>query len=72
MGARSEIDSEAKMPPKLDKDSATGRVNVIASETLLKRVNEWRRRHPAMPNKSEAIRMLVEMALDAEERKGRR
>jgi hypothetical protein len=60
-----------KMPPKLDKETATGRIQVVAPESWVKRVDEWRRRHPDMPNRSKAVRMLVDLALDADA-KGRR
>lgn len=53
------------MPPKLDKDVPSGRINVIASETLLQRVEEWRATQRPIPNKSEAARMLIERGLDS-------
>ncbi len=56
----------AEMPPKLDKDSPTGRINVIATEALLQRIEEWRSVQRPIPNKSEAARMLIEKALDRE------
>jgi metal-responsive CopG/Arc/MetJ family transcriptional regulator len=60
------------VPPKLDKDAPSGRINVIASETLLKRIDEWRAAQRPIPNKSEAARVLIEQALEAEDkRKGR-
>ena len=60
------------MPPKLDKETATGRIQVVAPESWVKRVDEWRRRHPEMPNRSKAVRLLVDLALDAETKKGKR
>lgn len=63
-----------EMPPRLDKDVPSGRINVIASETLLERIEEWRALQRPIPNKSEAARLLIEKALDAEpedKRKGR-
>lgn len=51
------------MPPKLDKGSATERVQIVAPASLLKRIDDWRRKHPAIPNRSEAIRLLVDLAL---------
>lgn len=57
----------AEMPPRLDKDAPSGRINVIASEALLDRIEEWRARQRPIPTKSEAARMLMEMALDADE-----
>lgn len=64
--------SEAGVPPKLDKDSPSGRINVIATEALLKRIEEWRAVQRPIPNKSEAARLLIERALDAEEKGKRR
>lgn len=63
---------EADVPPKLDKDSPSGRINVIASETLLQRVEEWRATQRPIPNKSEAARMLIERALETEEARAKR
>lgn len=60
---------EADVPPKLDKDVPSGRINVIASETLLQRVEEWRATQRPIPNKSEAARMLIEQGLDADARR---
>ncbi len=56
--------SEADVPPKLDKDSPSGRINVIATEALLKRIEEWRAVQRPIPNKSEAARLLIEWALE--------
>lgn len=54
------------VPPKLEEESATERVQIVATERWTKRVDDWRRRHPDMPSRSAAIRMLVEQALNAE------
>lgn len=59
---------ETAVPPKLSKDSPSGRINVIATEELLQRVEEWRAKQRPIPNKSEAARMLIERALETEER----
>ncbi|WP_342152296.1 hypothetical protein [Methylorubrum sp. SB2] len=59
------------MPPKLSKDSPSGRINVIATEELLQRVEEWRARQRPIPNKSEAARLLIERALDDADREKR-
>lgn len=56
---------ESGMPPKLDKDSPSGRINVIASAVLLARLDEWRAQQRPIPNKSEAARMIMEIGLDA-------
>lgn len=57
------------MPPKLDPETGTRRVYMVAAERWIDRVNDWRyqQRHP--PTFSEAIRQLVDLALDSEERK---
>ena len=56
------------VPPKLSNSSPSGRINVIATEELLQRVEEWRAKQRPIPNKSEAARMLIERALDLAER----
>jgi hypothetical protein len=55
------------MPPKLDDE--TKRINLLVSAAWVKRVDEWRRREPDLPNISEAIRRLVEMGLKAKKGK---
>lgn len=42
---------------------------VPATEELLQRVEEWRAKQRPIPNKSEAARMLIERALEAEEKR---
>lgn len=56
-------ETRAKMPPKLDDEAKSVRFNMIVPDTWLERVDEWRRKHPSIPNRSEAIRLLVEQAL---------
>ena len=58
-----------QMPPKLDPDTETRRLNIVAPASWLKRLEEWRRAQPDLPNTSEAIRRLVDAGL---EREGRR
>lgn len=64
---------ETGMPPKLDKDAPSLRINVVVSETLIHRLDEWRSKRRPIPNKSEAARLLLEIALASEEKleKGR-
>lgn len=57
------------MPPKLDRDSPTGRINVTAPELLIRRVEEWRASQRPVLTKAEAVRILVTEALDARERR---
>lgn len=54
------------VPPKLDEDSATERVQIVTTAAWVARVEEWRRKQPKIPSKSEAIRMLVDQALGVE------
>jgi len=42
-------------------------VNARYDQLLLKRVDDWRRRQPKIPARSEALRELVRRALNAEE-----
>jgi hypothetical protein len=46
--------AEGRMPPKLDEE--TKRMNLVAPIPWLKRIDEWRRQQPDLPNISEAIR----------------
>lgn len=56
-----------RMPPKLA--NSVRKVNLIAPSDLLERVDNFRRHLPGLPNRSEAIRKLIEMGLEAAERK---
>jgi hypothetical protein len=47
------------------------RLNLVAAEDWIKRVDAWRRSQPALPSRSEAIRRLVELGLDALEAKAK-
>lgn len=58
--------AETKMPPKLEDGSTTERVQIVAPASWLERIEEWRRRQTKIPSKSEAIRILVDQALEAE------
>jgi hypothetical protein len=51
------------MPPKLEDGSETERIQIIAPTSWVERIEEWRRKQPRIPSKSEAIRMLVDQAL---------
>lgn len=66
-----EYEAQIEMPPKLDEGTATERVQIVAPASWIDRVDEWRRKQRRIPSKSEAIRMLVDLALEAEA-KGRR
>jgi hypothetical protein len=55
-----------RMPPKLA--DGVRRVALMAPLALIARINQWRQRQADVPNLSEAIRRLIEMALDAVEK----
>jgi hypothetical protein len=57
------------MPPKLDRDSETERVQIVAPGSWIRRVEEWRRAQAKIPSRSEAIRHLVDLALAAKKKK---
>lgn len=59
------------MPPKLEEDSATERVQIVAPANWLQRVEEWRRAQPKIPSMSAAIRQLVDAGLDAAKKGGK-
>ena len=42
------------------------RVPVMMSSDEVEVIDEWRRRHPDLPSRSEAIRQLVKLGLKAE------
>lgn len=66
---RAESKVEGTLPPKLQPGSETERVQIVAPVTWIKRVQEWRRRQPNLPSQSEAIRLLVEQALAADDQR---
>jgi hypothetical protein len=55
------------LPPKLSAE--VKRVNTIVPAELLDRVDDYRRLLPGLPNRSIAIRKLIELGLEAVERK---
>jgi hypothetical protein len=55
-----------QMPAKLDPDEGEPkRLNIVAPRSWVRKVDEWRRIQPDLPNVSEAIRRLVEAGLEA-------
>jgi hypothetical protein len=58
-----------RMPPKLA--DGVRRVALMAPIALIARINAWRQRQADVPNLSEAMRRLIEQALDAAEKKGK-
>lgn len=69
---RMKTNAETNMPPKLDDGSSTERVQIVAPASWLERIEAWRRRQVKIPSKSEAIRILVDQALEAGENELRR
>jgi hypothetical protein len=53
---------EKRMPPKLF--SKAKRIALVVSEDWLRKVGDWRRVQPDFPTLSDAIRRLVDQALD--------
>jgi hypothetical protein len=51
------------MPTKLDDEIQ--RLNMVAPAAWVKKIDDWRRREPDLPNLSEAIRRLVDMGLES-------
>jgi hypothetical protein len=51
------------MPTKLDDEIQ--RLNMVAPASWMKKIDDWRRKEPDLPNLSEAIRRLVELGLEA-------
>lgn len=45
------------------------RIQIVAPVEWIKKVEEWRRAQPEIPNKSEAIRQLVEMGLKSDKKR---
>jgi hypothetical protein len=60
------------MPHSLDAEIQ--RLNMVAPTAWVKKIDDWRRKEPDLPNLSEAIRRLVERGLEAsrKDRKQRR
>lgn len=53
------------MPRKLEPNTETKRVAIVAPASWVRRIDDWRRAQPDLPNASEAIRRLVEAGLNA-------
>ncbi len=51
------------MPRRLDPESETEGIRLLAPKSWYQRVDEWRRQQPDIPNRSEAIRRLVDRGL---------
>jgi hypothetical protein len=57
------------MSEKLDDE--VQRLNMVVPTKWVKRVDDWRRKEPDLPNLSEAIRRLVEMGLESAKKGGK-
>jgi hypothetical protein len=69
---RQTIHTDDSMPPKLDPDTETRRLNLVAPTSWVKKIDDWRRQQPDLPNISEAIRRLVDAGLEATSKKGKK
>ncbi|MGU3286417.1 hypothetical protein [Methylobacterium mesophilicum] len=56
------------MPKQLKDGPAKVRLPMVVSEAFAERLDAFRSREPGVPNRSEAIRILVNEALEARER----
>jgi metal-responsive CopG/Arc/MetJ family transcriptional regulator len=65
------IQSPRRVPRKLDQNSDSEKFLLVAPTALLARVDEWRRKQPDIPNRSEAMRRLMALALDADDKRKR-
>jgi hypothetical protein len=63
------INRKGKMPHKLGDEIQ--RLNMVAPTSWVKKIEDWRRREPDLPNLSEAIRRLVEMGLESAKKGGK-
>ena len=57
------------MPTKLDDEIQ--RLNMVAPAAWVKKIDDWRRREPDLPNLSEAIRRLVDKGLESAPKGGK-
>lgn len=56
------------MPAKLDQHTDTEQLHIMVPRSWLTRIEDWRRRQPETLTKSQAIRLLVERAIEADQR----
>lgn len=54
-----------RMSRKLDENSTTRRLQIPAPDSLIAKVDAWRRDHPDLPSRADAFRQLVELGLAA-------
>ena len=58
------------MPPKMDDDDLQ-HVGLLVPVKLKKKIDDWRRKQPGLPNRSTAIRALIELSLEQQQEKRR-
>jgi hypothetical protein len=68
--AGQKVHSDDSMPSKLDDDIK--RLNLIMPTALTRKVDDWRGRQDDVPNFSEAVRRLLEIAIESEKKSGKR
>jgi hypothetical protein len=56
--------SQVRVPAKIDPEGAPKRLNIVAPASWVRKIDDWRRAQPDLPNLSEAIRRLVEAGLE--------
>lgn len=59
--------STGGMPKRLKDGKADVRLPMVVSQAFADRLDAFRKEEPGLPNRSEAIRILVSEALDARE-----
>ena len=52
-------------------DDEIQRLNMVVPASWAKKVDDWRRKEPDLPNLSEAIRRLVDMGLETAKKGGK-
>jgi metal-responsive CopG/Arc/MetJ family transcriptional regulator len=56
------------MPPKMDEDDLQ-HVGLLVPVKLKKKIDDWRRKQPGLPNRSTAIRALIEFSLEQQDKR---
>lgn len=64
MGIARQFRTAELMPPKLDDGSETVRMQLVLPKSLVKVVDEWRRVQPDNPNRSEAVRRMIQLGAE--------
>ncbi|MBR0848798.1 hypothetical protein JQ543_13680 [Bradyrhizobium diazoefficiens] len=56
------------MPPKMDDDDLQ-HIGFLVPVKLKNKIDDWRRKQPGLPNRSTAIRALVEQSLQQQDKR---